>query len=108
MIDLVVRTSVDGLRAIYPKLDLIVCNDSSPIHYASAFDVPTLAIFGPTVPAMGFGPRSSKNKVLGIQSKDMPCRPCSDHGPQRCPLSHFGCMKQLTVETVYAHLKQLL
>ncbi|MCX6129639.1 MAG: glycosyltransferase family 9 protein [Proteobacteria bacterium] len=86
------KTSLDDLRALYPRLSLLISNDSSPLHYASAFQVPTLAIFGATVPAMGFGPRSALSRVAQI---DLACRPCSDHGPMRCPLGHFDCMKKL-------------
>lgn len=101
LIDLVGKTSLDDLRGIYPKLDLIVCNDSSPIHYASAFNVPTIAIFGATVEGMGFGPRAQGSMVLGSSFEQAPCRPCSDHGPQTCPLGHFVCMKGVAVSRVY-------
>jgi heptosyltransferase-2 len=95
VINLAGRTSLDDLRAIYPSLSLLISNDSSPLHYASAFNVPSLAIFGATVPALGFGPLAEFSQVAQI---DLPCRPCSDHGPMVCPLGHFRCMKDLEPE----------
>ncbi len=99
-------SSFDDLRRIFPKLSLVVANDSSPVHFASAFDIPTLAIFGPTVPAFGFGPLATHSQV--VEHKTLPCRPCSDHGPQSCPLKHFKCMKDLSVEEVFAAACHLL
>ena len=95
--DLVGETTLDDLRSIYPKLDLLITNDSSPIHYGSAFNVKTLAIFGATVPAMGFGPLAEGSSVMEVE---LPCRPCSDHGPKVCPLTHFKCMVELSATAV--------
>ena len=100
------QTSLDDLRGIYPRLTILVANDSSPIHYASAFNVPTIAIFGATVPAMGFGPLAEGSVTLGL--KDLDCRPCSDHGPKTCPLGHFKCMKDLGVGQVFDHCRRQL
>ena len=92
-------TSFSDLRWLFPQLDLVISNDSAPIHYASAFNIPTLAIFGATVSAMGFGPLAEKSHVLEIEG--LACRPCGDHGPQVCPLQHFRCMRELSVDQVY-------
>lgn len=97
VINLAGKTSLDDLRALYPRLQLLISNDSSPLHYASAFQVPTLAIFGATVPGLGFGPLAASRRIAGV---DLECRPCSDHGPQTCPLGHFKCMKTLAPEYV--------
>lgn len=72
----------------------LVTNDSAPLHLASAMNVPTLAIFGPTVPAFGFGPLSERALVAG--RTDLACRPCDPHGPARCPLGHWRCMREIT------------
>jgi len=106
VLNLAGETSLDDLNRIYPHLDLLISNDSSPIHYGSAFDVPTVALFGATIPEMGFGPLASGSKTLGVEG--LPCRPCSDHGPQHCPLSHFKCMRDLTVDSVFAEVSAQL
>ena len=72
---------------------VMVTNDSSPLHLASAMGTPTVAIFGPTVPAFGFGPLAPGSVVAGHDT--LPCRPCDRHGPQRCPLDHHKCMREL-------------
>jgi heptosyltransferase-2 len=85
---------------------LLVTNDSSPLHLASAMNVPTLAIFGPTVPAFGFGPLAERSVVAGRTS--LACRPCHPHGPERCPLGHWRCMREITVEYLLALAGDLL
>jgi heptosyltransferase II len=105
LLDLVGKTDLADLRRIFPLLDLVITNDSSPIHYASAFDVPTVAIFGSTTPQLGFGPLAYHSRVAEIS---LSCRPCSDHGPNVCPLKHFQCMRNLEVEVVLEAVKETL
>ncbi|SMF78973.1 glycosyltransferase family 9 protein [Pseudobacteriovorax antillogorgiicola] len=107
-LNLVGKTNLDDLRYLIPSLDVLVCNDSSPIHYGSAFGVPTLAIFGATVPAMGFGPRAMGSRVVDIPIGEVPCRPCSDHGPKVCPLEHFQCMRKIDTDAVFVTLQQMI
>lgn len=97
IINLAGKTSLSDLNGIYPKLSQLISNDSSPVHYASAFDVPTVAIFGSTVPEMGFGPLARSSAIAQV---NIACRPCSDHGPKNCPLGHFKCMNDLEVTKV--------
>jgi heptosyltransferase II len=83
----------------------IVTNDSAPLHLASAMGTPTVAIFGPTVPEFGFGPLASRSVVLGLST--LACRPCDRHGPQRCPLGHWRCMREITPRQVAAAVQSL-
>lgn len=46
------RTTVGRLMAILQQTSLLVCNDSAPLHLAVGLDRPTVAIFGPTDPAL--------------------------------------------------------
>jgi heptosyltransferase-2 len=84
----------------------IVTNDSAPQHLASAMGTPTLTIFGPTVPEFGFGPIAERHAVAAHES--LSCRPCDRHGPQRCPLGHWRCMRELTPEYVSSLLTEVL
>jgi heptosyltransferase-2 len=84
----------------------IVTNDSAPQHLASAMGTPTLTIFGPTVPEFGFGPRAERHVVAGHDG--LSCRPCHRHGPQRCPLGHWRCMRELTPQYITSLLTEVL
>jgi heptosyltransferase II len=85
---------------------VIVTNDSAPLHLASAMGTPTVAVFGPTVPDFGFGPLAPSRAIVGHES--LACRPCDRHGPRRCPLVHFRCMRELTPELVAERARKLL
>jgi heptosyltransferase-2 len=84
----------------------IVTNDSAPQHLASAMGTPTLTIFGPTVPEFGFGPLAERHDVAGLEG--LKCRPCHRHGPERCPLGHWRCMRELTPEGISSVLTEVL
>jgi heptosyltransferase-2 len=86
--------------ALLSRAAVLVTNDSAPLHLATAVGTPIVAVFGPTVPAFGFGPRGPRDLV--VQHPSLPCRPCSAHGPRVCPLSHHRCMRELSVESVVA------
>ena len=85
---------------------VLVTNDSAPLHLASAMGTPTVAIFGPTVPEFGFGPLAPAKAVLGHES--LACRPCHRHGPRRCPLTHFRCMRELSAELVAERTRTII
>ena len=88
------------------RAQAIVTNDSAPQHLASAMGTPTLTIFGPTVPEFGFGPLAERHAVAGLDG--LSCRPCHRHGPQRCPLGHWRCMRELGPEYVSSLLGEVL
>ena len=90
--------SLLGSAELIGRCALLVTNDSSPQHLASAMGTPTITIFGPTVPAFGFGPLAPGSVTLGHEHLD--CRPCHHHGPPTCPLGHWRCMKELDVSVV--------
>jgi heptosyltransferase-2 len=84
--------------ALIQRAGCLVTNDSAPLHLATAVGTPIVALFGPTVPEFGFGPRRNGDVVLG--HGHLPCRPCSTHGPRTCPLGHHRCLRELPVDLV--------
>lgn len=100
------KTTLTELMALMKHFRLFVTNDSGPMHIATAFGVPTLAIFGPTTKELGFFPYGEGNRVVEV--KGLPCRPCALHGGKKCPLGHFKCMKDITVDEVFDTAKEML
>ena len=98
VIDIAGQTSLPVLYAIMEQSRLLVSNDSAPVHLGCAARIPVVAIFGPTVPALGYAPIAPGTTVAELP--DLVCRPCGTHGAKRCPLEHFRCMKDLTPEMV--------
>ena len=104
-IDATGRLSLLGSAELIRRCALLVTNDSSPQHLASAVGTPTVTVFGPTVPEFGFGPLAQGSRTAGVRGLD--CRPCDRHGPQQCPLGHWRCMRDLGVETVAEMVAQV-
>ncbi|MDR9397907.1 glycosyltransferase family 9 protein [Salibacter sp.] len=82
--------------AIMAKAEMNYCNDSAPMHLASAMNAPTTAIFCSTVPAFGFGPLSDNSYVIETE-EELTCRPCGLHGHKACPKGHFKCSMTISI-----------
>jgi heptosyltransferase-2 len=87
-------------KACVHRLDLFVTTDSGPRHFAAAFDVPVVSLFGPT-----FIEWTETYYAKGINlQKKVPCGPCQ---LRVCPLDH-RCMTELTPAEVLAAAHDLL
>ena len=88
---------IDGIS----NLDLFITGDSGPMHVAAAFQVPTVAIFGPTKDK-----ETSQwmNKKSTIVKKNLDCQPCMK---RVCPLKHHDCMKLVKAADVLDAVKLL-
>ncbi len=104
-IDATGRLTLLGSAELIGRCRALITNDSAPLHLASAMNTPTVAIFGPTVPAFGFGPLADAAAVA--EHPTLACRPCHPHGPRVCPLGHWRCMRDLAVESVLGRLAAL-
>jgi heptosyltransferase-2 len=104
-VDLCGKTDLKGLAALISRCSLFVTNDSGPMHLATAAGVPVVAIFGPTTRELGFFPYGRKSVVVEV---DLPCRPCTLHGGDLCPLDHFRCMKEVTPDMVLKPCRDFL
>ncbi len=94
--------SVLESAAVLSRLDVLVTNDSAPLHMADAAGTDVIALFGPTVRRFGCAPWRPGDEIL---EQDLACRPCSRHGGRRCPERHFRCMIDTTPESVAARVR---
>ena len=85
--------TIRELGALLSCCNLVVCNDSGPMHIAAAVDVPMVAVFGPT-DHVAWHPMSENASIV---RRDMPCWPCSAH---KCKIG-WECTKKLPVEPVW-------
>ncbi|HHS49256.1 MAG TPA: lipopolysaccharide heptosyltransferase II [Desulfurella acetivorans] len=99
IVNLMGKTNLKELFAVISKANLLISNDSAPVHIASAYNIPTIEIYGPTLPEFGFYPLSEKNAIFEV--KDLKCRPCGSHGGNSCKKSHFECMMRITPQEVF-------
>ena len=87
------KTNLRQLVALLEKADLVVANDSGPMHIAAALGRPLVTPYGPTNPVRT-GPYNRADTVLRL---DIPCSPCYS---RRC--AHQSCLQWIGVESVLA------
>ena len=97
--------SVLESAALIKKIDLMITNDSAPLHIANAVQTDVIAIFGPTVKRFGCYPYRENDTLLEV---DLYCRPCGKHGGHNCPEKHFQCMKEIYPDMVYQTIRKKL
>ena len=93
--------SLTKLTALLSKSDVVVTNDSGPMHIAVAMRTPVVALFGPTDPERT-GPYSKKCLII---QRDLECIPCFR---KQCSQGSFECMESITVEEVFKGVKKIL
>jgi heptosyltransferase-2 len=98
------RTDLATMVAVVDRLGVLVCNDSAPMHVACARDVPVVAVFCATTPALGYGPWRGGVVV----EADLACRPCARHGGRRCPRGTEDCMRLVPPARVLAAARAAL
>jgi heptosyltransferase-2 len=84
---------------------LLITNDSSLMHIASARKTPIIAIFGSSIKELGFTPYQSPFDIFEV---DLNCRPCSHIGRTKCPKKHFNCMNRISENDIFQKAIQLL
>lgn len=89
------------LKALIRRSVLLLGNDTGPRHFARAFDVPRVTVFGPTEPRW----TDTSHGQERIVRVDVDCGPCHK---KVCPLGHLKCMDLVTVDMVARACEQLL
>ncbi|MDE3045344.1 MAG: lipopolysaccharide heptosyltransferase II [Verrucomicrobiota bacterium] len=92
VINLAGMTNVRELLALIQECDVLVTNDSGPMHMAAALKTPLVALFGSTDDE-ATGPYGDEEAVI---NKRVSCSPCFK---RTCPID-FRCMKEISVEEV--------
>ncbi len=93
------NTTIPELINHISKLDLFITGDSGPMHVAAAFQVPTVAIFGPTKDDETSQWMNEKSIIV---KKNLDCQPCMK---RTCPLQHHDCMNLIKAVDVLSAVK---
>jgi heptosyltransferase-2 len=93
--------SIGLSKACVRRARLLVSTDSGPRHFAVAFGVPVVGVYGPTPPVWGANPTA---RAVDLHL-DLDCLGCHQ---RTCPLGHHRCMRDLSVERVWRAVAQQL
>jgi heptosyltransferase-2 len=83
------------------RSELLVTTDSGPRHLGTALNVPVVGLFGATDPRWT---ETYHPRAITLYNQ-LACSPCAK---QHCPLGHHRCMRELSVERVFAAVQQQL
>jgi heptosyltransferase-2 len=89
-----------ALKELVRRSSLVIANDTGPRHFAAAFGVPTVTLFGPTDPRWA-QTYHERERVVRIE---VPCGPCQ---LKRCPIDH-RCLRGLGPEAVLGAAGEVL
>ena len=93
VINLAGKESLPQLGSRLSVMDLLICNDSGPVHMAAAVGTPTLVLFGPTDPDRT-GPFGGEHRMIRAPA---PCEPCFS---RNCTRHGAACMSMIKVTDV--------
>lgn len=95
------KTSIRELAALISESDILLTNDSGPMHIGYAVGTPVAGIFGSTSPRMT-GPAGLRDIVI---KKELDCAPCFE---RECRRKDLKCMDLITSEEVFSSIGRLL
>ena len=104
VIDLSGKTTVSQLISLLKRCDLLISNDSGPVHLASGVGIPVITIFGRNQAGLSpirWRPLSEKSMVF---HKDVGCQICLAHN---CDIN-FKCLEAVNPQEVFEAFDSLL
>ena len=90
------------LLGLLAEADLVISNDTGPMHVAGALGRPVLALFGASDPVVSSPIGGAEQRILYDPE---PCSPCF---LRTCPLEGHPCLSKIGVERVLRHATTLL
>jgi ADP-heptose:LPS heptosyltransferase len=99
------KTSFPELITLYHMADVLITNDSGPVHFSALTDIQLFALFGPETPDI-FGPLGENAQVF---YKGLACSPCvSAYNQKYSPCQDNKCLKMITPDEVYEKIAPYL
>ncbi|MFN0052067.1 MAG: glycosyltransferase family 9 protein [Planctomycetales bacterium] len=103
-LDLAGKTTLPELAALLERADLVLSNDSGPMHLAAAAGTPVVGVFTCTSPTIS-GPAGSQHELVAttVDCAARYCKQCPNRGED-----HLACLEELSVERVWRGIERVL
>src|SRR5712691_10669414 len=104
VLNLTGHTTLPQLSAVLSAVDLVLTNDSGPMHLAAGLGTPVLGVFTCTSSTIS-GPPGGQHELIATDV------PCAASYKKQCPHSgrrHLCCMDELSTERVCQALVRLI
>ena len=104
-------TDLIGLASLLSACDLVITNDTGPMHLAGAVGTPTVTLWGPSDPAEVCPVGAHDVRITGA---GLPCKPCfKNECPRKgigtsLPEAHEECMQLISVDEVVQTAVEIL
>jgi len=102
VLNLAGKLNIEELLTLLSSCNLLISNDSGPLHLASLVDIPTVSFFGPETPSL-YGPLGNKNKVFFQEVACSPCIRVRDMKRIRCD-KDIICLRSILVSEVSEYI----
>lgn len=104
-INLAGKTTFAELIDLYHIADILITNDSGPVHFSSLTDIKTFVFFGPETPKL-YGPLDKDTHVFYSNFSCSPCVSAFNH--KKSPCNNNECLKAISVQSVYQEVSRFL
>ncbi len=92
------KTNIPQLLALIEQVDMVISNDSGPLHFAVMMGTPSISFFGPESPVQ-YGPKGSIHTVI---YKGYYCSPCLHvYNEKNSKCKNNFCLKDISVNEVF-------
>jgi heptosyltransferase-2 len=104
------KTRLHELCDLIAECDVLVSNDSGPMHIGYAVGTPLVALFGSTSPALTGPPDcffdgAEFGYAFRVLKEDIECSPCFE---RTCRFGHLACMDRISPEAVINAVKEII
>jgi ADP-heptose:LPS heptosyltransferase len=100
------KINIRQLLALLEKTDILISNDSGPVHLAAGYKTKTVVMFGPETPVL-YKPLNENSRIL---YGDIYCSPCinvlDNKNFEMC--QHVRCLEEISVDDILKAVESLL
>ena len=92
------QTTIKQLAALLQQADLVLSNDSGPLHLAASLETPVVGVFTCTSPIRSGPAPAPLRRMVATQVPCAAsyCKTCPNHGT-----AHLACFQELTADRVW-------